>query len=351
MKTSLAIIVALSWVLIGTAVASAAELADLKILYVGTERATDYVDFLTGEVSRIEATSRAAFRPSHATGFDVVLFDWPQSSETRDMRKLSAPLGARDEWNKPTVLLASAGLNLAVAWKLKGGSGCTCMDPLAYDLRDHEIFERPFKIDRSTMITIPTPVDFQAELNAGEIRVLPLVDDHKRQWHPGWCTYSTDFARNPDVEFFCGGVNHKTPTAAGLWRQGNLLHFGFEQSPSQLNEAGKQLLLNSIAYISRFTEDRPIAVTPSVFAGPIAYPRKTVARWLRNPNYPVDFVKDMVAPKIWEQLSALPDRETMAKWADEHSRYFHPDGAQKLEIDDDLVQLGLPFEERRSLSL
>ena len=93
------------------------------------------------------------------------------------MRKLKSPLGRRDEWEKPTVLLGSAGLHLAVAWKLKGGSGCTCMDPMAYDLREHRIFDSPFKIDRGKMISIPTPTDFKSEIKEPEILVLPLVAD------------------------------------------------------------------------------------------------------------------------------------------------------------------------------
>jgi len=203
------------------------------------------------------------------------------------------------------VLLGSAGLNLAVSWKLKGGSGCTCMDPLAYDLRSHEIFERPYRIHRSKMVRIPTPPDFTREIKAAEIQVLPLVEDYKHQWRPGWCSYSYDFARNPDVEFFCGGVNHKTPTAAGLWRQGNLLHFGFEQSPAEMNESGQHLLLNAIAYISRFSEGRPIAVTPSVFAGPVARSRESIGRLLRNPEYQFRWLKQDLAPEVWAKLERL----------------------------------------------
>ena len=125
----------------------------------------------------------------------MVLFDWPQGEATREMRKLRSPLGTREEWNKPTVLLGGAGLNLAVCWKLKGGSGCTCLDPLAYDLREHEIFERPFKIDRGKMISIPTPADFADELKESEIKVLPLVADiHRKRGMPGWCTHALDFA-------------------------------------------------------------------------------------------------------------------------------------------------------------
>jgi len=167
----------------------------------------------------------------------------------------------------------------------------------------------------------------------------------QKKWKAGWCTHALDFAKLPDIEFFCGGVNSQTPTSAGLWRQGNLLHFGFEQSPAEMNESGQRLLLNAIAYISRFTEDHPIAITPSVFAGPVARSRATMGRWLRNPSYSVDFGKDVVAPEVWEELSKLPDREAMARWADEHARFFYPDAAQLLAVDEDLVALNVSFDQ------
>jgi hypothetical protein len=322
------------------------ELQELKVLYVGSERSSDYVSFLKGKVALIEEKTREAFRPGDEARFDVVLFNWPQGEATREMRKLKSPLGTREAWNKPTVLLGSAGLNLAVCWKLKGGSGCTCLDPLAYDLREHEIFEQPLKIDRGKMISIPTPSDFADELKEKEIKVLPLVADiHQKRGMPGWCTHALDFARLPDVEFFCGGVNSQTPTSAGLWRQGNLLHFGFEQSPSEMNVSGQRLLLNAIAYISRFTQDRPIAVTPSVFAGPVARSRATLGRWLSITSYPEDFGKDVVAPEVWDEVSKLPTREAKAKWADEHARFFHPDGEHRLAIDADLLAWNVAFDQ------
>ena len=324
--------------------ARADELAPLKVVYVG-ERGSDFADFLKGKVGAIQTVPRSEFQPKDAASFDVVLLDWPQSEETREMRKLVSPLGTRQDWAKPTVLLGSAGLNLAVAWKLKGGSGCTCLDPLAYDLRDHEIFEHPFKIDRLKMISIGTPADFVEEIREPQIKVLPIVADRDRKWHPGWCSYSKDFAQYPDVEFFCGGVNHKTPTAAALWRQGNLLHFGFEQSPSEMNESGRQLLLNAIAYISRFSEDRPIAVTPSVFAGPIANKRDVPARWLRAADRPIEWTQKLIAPALWHTLSGKDDRKVMTRWFNEHAKFLHPDQSHRLELDEDLVALGVGFDE------
>ena len=344
MKTSIArLITAAIAFLASVSTTPAKDLQDLSLLYVGSERPSEFVPFLKRYVARVEPITREAFRPAEAASFDVVLLDWPQTGRPADFPPKSSPLGKREEWTKPTVLLGSAGLNLAVVWKLKGGTGCTCMDPLAYDLRPHEIFDRPFKIDRQKMVKIATPADFQAEIKSKEIEVLPLVDDYKRQWRPGWCSYSYDFGRNPDVEFFCGGTNHKTPTAAGLWRQGNLLHFGFEQSPTEMNQSGQHLLLNAIAYISRFSEDRPIAVTPSVFAGKVARSRSSFARALRNPEYQLDWIKEDIAPELWAKLAPL-GREKMAEWVDQDGQFLHPNSNLRLELDEDLIALGTPFD-------
>lgn len=322
----------------------AKDLSELKLLYIGPERSSDFVEFLRPKVAQIEARPRKDFKASEASGFDVVLLDWPQSGGNGDFPPTTSPLGTREAWNRPTVLLGSAGLNLAVVWQMKGGIGCTCMDPLAYDLHEHEIFEHPFKIDRSAMISIPTPEDFRAEIKQSEIKVLPLTGDPKGKWKAGWCTYSYDFATNPDVEYFCGGVNQKTPTAAGLWRQGNFLHFGFEQSPKEMNEHGQRLLLNSIAYISRFTEDRPIATTLSPFAGPVTRLRSTPARWLRNPEFSVEMVKDLVADEVWAQVGRL-SRDKQAEWFDLNRVYLHPNANHKLDIDQDLVAIGVSFDQ------
>jgi hypothetical protein len=107
-------------------VAGAADLDGLKVLYIGdmgTPRAQHFTGFLSKNVGRIEATSRRDFKPADAAEFDVVLLDWPQSDTARDEPKGRSPLGDRAAWSKPTLLLGSAGLNLAVVWKVRGGSG------------------------------------------------------------------------------------------------------------------------------------------------------------------------------------------------------------------------------------
>ena len=94
----------------------------LRVLYVG-HRSMEFEPFLKGHFARVESTPRESFQPQSAKDFDVVLLDWPQSDLARQQRIGTSPLGRREDWSKPTVLLGSAGLNLAVTWKVKGGCG------------------------------------------------------------------------------------------------------------------------------------------------------------------------------------------------------------------------------------
>jgi hypothetical protein len=104
----------------------AAQLENLKLLYVGdpgTARAREFTKFLKQNAATVETASRNGFKDAQADPFDVVLLDWPQSGNTDQEWKRPSPLGDRNAWKKPTVLLGSAGLNLAVVWKVRGGSG------------------------------------------------------------------------------------------------------------------------------------------------------------------------------------------------------------------------------------
>jgi len=107
--------------------AQAVDLDKLNVLYVGeapnTTRAKQVIEFLQKNLGRIEAVSRQGFKQQQASDFDVVLLDWPQSDKTEQEREQGSPLGARASWTKPTVLLGSAGLNMAIVWKVRGGSG------------------------------------------------------------------------------------------------------------------------------------------------------------------------------------------------------------------------------------
>jgi hypothetical protein len=192
------------------------------------------------------------------------------------------------------------------------------------------------------MIERATPKAFRPPETNATVAMLPIVRDTATQWRAGWCTYPDGFDENPDIEVFCGGENEKMSRAAAWWRQGNLLHFGFEQSPAEMNEIGQRLLLNSIAYISRFTEDRPIAVTPSVFGGSVALPRAYADRRLGEKGEVSDATW-VLSERTLEQLKSL-SRDEVRRWHAEHRAYLHPSPDSKLEVDEEAFALAATID-------
>jgi hypothetical protein len=330
-----------------TVAAADAAVLPLRVLYIG-HRPGEFAPLLQAHFVKVETVPLNQFQPPQAAAFDVVLLDWPQSGTMHGAWLAGSPLGARKDWNKPTVLLGSAGLNLAVAWKLHGGSGCTCLAPVAYNLRPHQIFQGPVPVDIEATTHIPTPEQFVHELPTNAtIAVLPLVDNiHNfhtviNDYQRGWSSHYYEFADLPDVEVFSGGINEQTPRSAAFWRQGNLLHFGFEQSPTEMNVAGRAMLVNAVAYISRFTEDRPIDTTLSVF-GPdrIAVSRQRAQRYFAN--YPRD-VANVFSAATLETFDWHNATNAQAWFASERP-WIHPNPENRVEIDVDAKTLNVLFD-------
>jgi hypothetical protein len=320
-----------------------------KVLYIG-HRADEFVPFLKEHFAKVDSVSREKFRPSQAKDFDVVLLDWPQSGGMRGAWLDGSPLGKREEWAKPTVLLGSAGLNLAVAWKLHGGSGCTCLAPVACGLKEHEIFKSPIPININATITITTPPQFQHDVKTPTMPVLPLINgitqyetvirDNPR----GWSSHYFEYADMPEVEEFSGGINEQTARSAAFWRQGNLLHFGFEESPKRLNAAGKAMLVNGIVYISRFTEDRPIDISPSVFGEEkIGISRRRLANYFTNSEPHPDWAKSELSPSTLASFNWQDPAQAKA-WLESNAMWLHPGSTNVLEVDAEAKSLGVPFD-------
>lgn len=326
------------------ALSAAKPLEQLRVLYLGdpgTARAKEFKDYLAPNLAMVTVAARDRFHLADADGFDVVLLDWHQTGG--DLTQLRRhPLGDRAAWRRPTVLLGSAGLLTAVTWQVRGGSGCTCLFPFLYGEKDHEVFRGPVPVPMKKW-NRPTPGVWRREIKETEIDVVPLVDDYNRDWKAGWCTYSGFFERHPEVEFLASGINDKTPTAAALWRQGNLFHFGFEQSPAEMNETGQALLLNAIAYISRFGDDQPIAVTPSVFISPDHYRRDQVKSRLEGKNGGVAGLAALLSPETFRTVEKATEEDAKAWWQST-GQFLRPNAKGRLEPDTDLIALGEPFD-------
>lgn len=123
MARILVVVAILLAVLTGSAKASPPSLPQ-RVLFVGnqdTSRTAAFVQLLKEHFAEVRVADRKNFEPASAADVDVVLLDWSQQDQlpARDV----SPLGSREEWSKPTVLLGSAGHLLAGPWQIIGGSG------------------------------------------------------------------------------------------------------------------------------------------------------------------------------------------------------------------------------------
>jgi hypothetical protein len=187
---------------------------------------------------------------------------------------------------------------------------------------------------------MPVPDAWAGEVSGKTVEVLPLVKDRASQHSPGWCSYVYRHAESPELEVICGGINEKTVQAAAVWRQGNLLHFGFEPSPPEMNDAGRALLVNCVAYIARFTEDRPITDVPSPFVGPAPQDRGAVLRALARPDS-LAYLKYILSEATYKELEGRTPTEREA-WYRQSEGYLHGDENGKLAVDEDAVAFGVP---------
>jgi hypothetical protein len=131
-------LVAIALMMIGAGPAPAADgpgpARSLRVLYVGnagTERGRSYARFLGEHFHLVGSVERDSFDPRSAAVADVVVLDWSQSDVRHQEAgggsypesQLKSPLGERSRWDRPTVLLGSAGHLLAAPWKIFGGRG------------------------------------------------------------------------------------------------------------------------------------------------------------------------------------------------------------------------------------
>ena len=108
-----------------------------------------------------------------------------------------------------------------------------------------------------------------------------------------------------------------------------------------MNEVGQMLLLNVIEYISRFTEDRPIAVTPSVFGGPVGYPRSYLDR--RIESGALDSSRFFISQALYDRLVQMSEVERRS-WYKRNRGFLSPNHEMKLDVDENAVDFGVFFD-------
>ena len=123
---------ALPFLLTAAVPAQQPALPPLHLAFVGDlqqPRGKDFVAFLRAHYARVDAVERNGCEPSQLRAADVVVLDWSQQDHGvmewfKDKQaERRCPLGDLEHWDRPTVLIGSAGLNLAAAWNLPGTYG------------------------------------------------------------------------------------------------------------------------------------------------------------------------------------------------------------------------------------
>jgi len=195
------------------------------------------------------------------------------------------------------------------------------------------------------MVRRPTPDSWRPQFKEKEVSVLSLVKDPAGSYQNGWITYRSHLLDSPEVEILCGGLSERGWDDAALWRQGNLLHFAFDIAPAEMSDTGRALLLNSIAYIARFTEDRPIARTPAAFREKDDSPRsKRWIQYLFASRTPADTDLDFYLSQATKAAVKPLDKLSFEQWYLDNSPYLTCDENGRLVVDANAKALGIAFE-------
>ncbi len=213
--------------------------------------------------------------------------------------------------------------------------------------QSHPIFRTPLAVDFDETIEVPTPDAWSGKVETDSVNILPIVSRIAGDYRDGWCTYTYEHMQAPELEIICGGINAKTPKASAIWRQGYLTHFGFEQTPEDMNANGRAMLVNTICYAAKLAEDRPI-IRRSADARILD--RGSIDRLIKNPKRDLSRYLDWYfAPNLRDQLSDM-DRKELGEWYAEARHFIRADRRGKFVLDESAKELNIPPDSREFIA-
>jgi len=114
-------------------------------------------------------------------------------------------------------------------------------------------------------------------------------------------------------------------------------------APADMNDTGRAVLVNAVAYVARFTDDRPIVRTPCVFVqGKRLVDRDYLARRLRQPEPDLRGLPHIFAKADFEMHLKDKPVADVAAWYRQVRDYLHADADGKLTVDADARAFGVP---------
>jgi len=212
---------------------------------------------------------------------------------------------------------------------------------MAHGMRlDHPIFNTPLK-PRIEQTEIATPKNY---LNWPEGHDCPPKI-------PGWKVHEGEFPKvdvglvadpygfedSPDAEWISSGVNSKGPRSVALGRHGNYFMWGFWGDPSMMTDSARQVFINTIHYMKKFTGQRPLITKQGqsrewslVYAGYV--------RELGGKKDTEAFLNNLFGERIKNEIGL--DADKLETYFKAKLEYLHP-VSPSFDVDPDLEQLNL----------
>ena len=205
---------------------------------------------------------------------------------------------------------------------------------------DHRIFQGPLspELDETQLQTPKHYSNYPAGKNLPDHLPAWLVQDMAfPDMQPGLVADSFGFEDSPDAEWISGGTNSKGPTSLALGRQGNLFMWGFYAPPGNMTESGRRVFLNSVAYISKFKDARPLVARRAPARERVFLYMHYVAKRKSSPRTQ-EIVEQLFPAELLERTQY--DVDAIVAYYRSNLEYLHREDGRFL-VDEQVKALGL----------
>ncbi len=241
-----------------------------------TARTASFAKLLKQYFKNVNVINVAEYAPALSDNYDVTIFDgkptpWRKQKyvydEKGNIRDVIPSAYLPQDYNRPTMCIAEYSNEIGRSLGIKNDWYCLCLDADALGWKkDHPIFNGPYKVKLNPILK-PTPelAKEVAQMYGEKLQDSTLMWSVQTKgyintptYRPGMVSRPDGYCDSPDAENICGGVSAKSIDAVALGRHANFFHWGFSAAPYDMTEEGKVVFINSIIYISQFS-DEPVA--------------------------------------------------------------------------------------------
>ncbi len=239
------------------------------------KRMASFGRFLKSHFANVRVVEASQYEPDMSDQYDVTIMDGTPRELEPKIQKFDSnghvvenrrPLYLPYDFSRPMLTIAEAGAIMGQRIGVKNDWYCLCLMSDALGVRtSHPIFKGPFHVT----------LTFRTKAVADEAKALPIYfnDGVAVDSMPMWRVQKYDamkgrigmvsrpggYEDSPDAEIISGGVSGKSIDAVAIARHGNFFHWGFAASPDDMTDEAKAVFANSVVYISKFADKRPIA--------------------------------------------------------------------------------------------